>query len=811
MSERYVCVHGHFYQPPRENAWLESVEVQESAYPYHDWNERITAECYTPNARARILDAERRIVRIANNYARISFNMGPTLLSWLQDKAPETYTEILAADRQSRERFDGHGSALAQVYNHMIMPLANDRDRITQVVWGIRDFEHRFGRKPEGMWLPETAVDLRTLDILSEHGILFTILSPYQGKRFRKIGARNWRDCGGGRIDPSRPYRVRLPSGRHIHVLFYDGPISQGVAFEGLLNDGSNFARRLLSGLSDSREGPQLVHIATDGESYGHHHRNGEMALAFALDSLESGESVKLINYGAMLAKHPADHEAEVLESSAWSCAHGVGRWCSDCGCNTGGHAGWKQGWRAPLRTALDWLRDELASRFERLAGEFLRDPWAARNDYIGIVLDRSDESLQRFLERHAKRPLNADETTRVLRLMELQRHAMLMYTSCGWFFDEISGIETVQILRYAGRAIQLAAELDGGNLEPGFLDRLEPAKSNIAEHQDGRRIYEKWVRPSKIDLPRVAAHYAFSALFEDYADVSEIYAYSVRREAHHLSESGKMRLLVGRAEFSSRITRAATTLTYAVLHLGDHTLTGGVREFQGPEAFEQLRHEGEALFQRADLPELILFLERQFQASVYSLRTLFRDEQRRVIERILESRRRDVEAQLRHIYDEHAGLLRFLADQSLPLPPEFLAAVAYVLNIDLRRIFDDPEPDFARAARLLADARSWPGEELDVQGFAFALRAALARAAHAARAAPDELAPIERWQRLVEFVRSSDLPVDLAPAQDVYEELRRGVRPSHAERAAQGDAAAQTWCQHFDALGHGLLFRVSP
>ncbi len=397
-ENRYLCIHGHFYQPPRENPWLEAIELQDSAAPYHDWNERITAECYAPNSAARILDAEGRIAKIVNNYSSISFNFGPTLLSWMKDKAPETYQAILDADRASAQRFSGHGSAIAQCYNHMIMPLANARDKLTQVIWGIEDFRFRFGRDPEGMWLPETAVDLETLDLMAQHGIQFTILAPSQAKSMDGI------DVTGQRIDPARVYRQKLPSGRSINLFFYDGPVSQAVAFERLLNDGGRFARRLLDAFSDQREGPQLAHIATDGETYGHHHAFGDMALAYALDHIESSGLAKVTNYGEFLEKHPAEHDVEILENTAWSCVHGVGRWNANCGCNSGGHGEWNQEWRAPLREALDWLRDEIAPCYEKMAGRFFKDPWAARNNYIHVILDRSPESRERFAAANFRR-----------------------------------------------------------------------------------------------------------------------------------------------------------------------------------------------------------------------------------------------------------------------------------------------------------------------------------------------------------------------------------------------------------------------
>jgi len=303
--QRFVCIHGHFYQPPRENPWLESVELQDSAAPFHDWNERITAECYGRNTAARIFDGEGRIDEIVNNYSRISFNFGPTVLTWMKDKMPWVHDAIVEADKKSQERFSGHGSAIAQNYNHMIMPLANDRDKETQVLWGIRDFEHRFGRKPEGMWMAETGADTPSLEILAAHGIKFTILSPFQAKSIRKIDDRDWTDANGARIDPTRPYLVNLPSGKSINVFFYDAPVSQAVAFEKLLDSGEKFAHRIAGAFSADPDRDQLVHIATDGESYGHHHRWGEMALAYSLKFIEGEKLAKLTVYGEYLEKHP--------------------------------------------------------------------------------------------------------------------------------------------------------------------------------------------------------------------------------------------------------------------------------------------------------------------------------------------------------------------------------------------------------------------------------------------------------------------------------------------------------------------------
>jgi alpha-amylase/alpha-mannosidase (GH57 family) len=473
---RFVCVHGHFYQPPRENPWTGRVEPEASAAPFHDWNQRITAECYSPNAQA-------------GNYARMSFNFGPTLLSWLEREAGSVYEAILAADRESRERFSGHGSAIAQAHSHMILPLANARDKHTQVRWGILDFERRFGRSPEGMWLPETAVDLATLEALAGQGMRFTILAPDQARAWRKSGESGWNETGAG-LDTRRPYEVPLPSGRRIAVFFYDGPTAHAIAFGELAQGGEALARRLTSHLADSPE-PQLAHAATDGETYGHHHRGGERVLARALDFLETEGLARLTNYSEFLANNPPAFEAEVRENTSWSCAHGLGRWREDCGCRTDEHPAWNQSWRAPLRLALDWLRDELAARYERSGEKLFRDPWAARDESLPVLSQPTAEDAERFFETHAARSLDAGERRRALRLLEMQRYTMLMFASCGWFFDDPAGLETRQILRFAARAIELSNGEPGDSLEEHFLARLESFRSNDPAAGIGREIYE--------------------------------------------------------------------------------------------------------------------------------------------------------------------------------------------------------------------------------------------------------------------------------------------------------------------------------
>jgi alpha-amylase/alpha-mannosidase (GH57 family) len=806
--ERYVCIHGHFYQPPRENPWLEAIELQDSAYPYHDWNERVTAECYAPNATSRILDGEGRIEQIVNNYAKISFNIGPTLLAWMEQNAASAYQAVLTADRESQANFGGHGSALAQAYNHMILPLANRRDKQTQVVWGMRDFQRRFGRGPEGMWLPETAVDLETLEVLAEQGILFTILSPHQAKRARAIGGRAWRDVGGGRIDPSMAYRLRLASGRSISLFFYDGPISRAVAFERLLAQGEHFVSRLMGAFLEARTWPQLVHIATDGETYGHHSKFGDMALAYALHYIESNNLARLTNYGEYLEKHPPTQEVEILENTSWSCVHGIERWRSDCGCNSGMNAGWNQKWRAPLRSALDWLRDDLVPGYEAEGLRLFNNPWIARNNYIDVILDRRPENVDRFLDEHASHPLSGEERIRALKLLELQRHALLMYTSCGWFFDELSGIETVQVMQYAARALQLATELLGDEREAAFLRRLEEAKSNVPENRDGRLIYEKLVKPASVDLQKVGAHYAVSSLFEDYGERTRTYCYAVERQDHKVLTQGKARLALGRATITSELTRELAAVTFGVLHLGDHNLSGGIREFLGEEAYDKLVLDITEVFNRGDFSESLRFVDKAFGSGTYSLKLLFRDELRKILGQILQSTLAETEAAYRQVLEYHASLMRFLEGLGIPLPRPFQVAAEFIVNADLREALGTEDLDLDRIATLRDDAQR-TGIPLDGSTLEFALRKTLERIAGSFCASPAELPRLEKLAKAVDLARSFPFEVRLWTAQNCYYEILQTCFADYREKAKAGDKGLQEWVEKFTSLGEKLRVRV--
>ncbi|MFN2441397.1 MAG: DUF3536 domain-containing protein [Thermoanaerobaculia bacterium] len=802
---RSICIHGHFYQPPRENPWLESIELQESAHPYHDWNERVTAECYAPNGAARILDSRGRIAKIVNNYSRISFNFGPTLLTWMKESTPDTYQAILDGDRESMARFDGHGSAIAQAYNHMIMPLASRRDKQTQIRWGARDFEKRFGRRPEGMWLPETAVDLETLDLLLDEGIRFTILAPNQAKSVRK-GQGEWQAVG-EQIDTTRPYFCRVPSGRSIALFFYDSPTSRAVAFEGLLGNGDRFAQRLLS--SSDGAASRLVNIATDGESYGHHHRYGDMALASALEVLEANPEVQLTNYAQFLAQHPPQDEVELVEYSSWSCSHGIERWRSDCGCRTGGEAGWNQSWRGPLRDALDWLRDHLAPLFERAALQLLRDPWAARDAYIDVVLDRSDENVQRFIADYALRELDGDDLVRMLQLLEMQRQAMLMYTSCGWFFNEVSGIETVQVLQYAARAIQLAKETSGTDLEESFLVRLSTVKSNKVEIDNARILYETEVRPSMLDLPRVAAHYAVSSLFHEYPSSARIYCYEVERDDQVVFEAGRTNVTVGRVHVRSIITRATRLFSWGAIHLGDLNLSGGVREFIGDAAYQALIDALAEPFHNGDFSGVIRILDREFGTLTFSVKSLFSDEQRRILEASWSTSLSDADPLSRELYERYVPLMRFHAELGIPLPRILRVAVEFAFNMHLRRLLDKENPPIAQLRSILQEVRT-EKIELDHATLSFPLQRELAAAVDELVEDPRSVASVRRLDHLLEIASLLPFGIDLWKAQNVFFHLLQVVMPEFIDRTGNGEDQARIWLRHFRSIGNRLSVRDS-
>ncbi len=806
--DRYVCIHGHFYQPPRENPWIEEIELQDSAYPYHDWNERIASECYAPNTSSRLLDGEGKIQAIVNNYSKISFNFGPTLLAWMESHDLDTYQGILEADKLSRERFSGHGSALAQAYNHMILPLANSRDKRSQVIWGIKDFQKRFGRDPEGMWFPETAIDVETLEILAEQGIKFTILAPSQAKSFRGIDKnQEWQGVEGGKVDPTTSYLCRLPSGRAIHLFFYDGPISHEVAFGGLLTSGEALAKRLMGAFSDRRDWKQLVHIATDGETYGHHHHYGDMALTYCLHFIESSNFATLTNYGEFLEKNPPFHEVQIFDNSSWSCTHGIERWANDCGCNTGMHGGWHQKWRRPLRVALDALRDQLIPAYSREASLYLKDPWGARDDYIEIILNRAEENIEDFLKRHGVRELTKGEKSRVLKLLEIQRHAMLMYTSCGWFFDEISGPETVQVMEYASMAMQRIEEILGLSLEPLFLSDLEKAPSNIFDN--GAEVYRKFVNPSKVDLTRVGAHYAVSSLFNDYPEHMKIFNFTVETENYEKVKAGKITLATGKARIRSDFTWDEVKKSFAVLHLGDHNISGGLADFKSEETFSSMRQEVWSAFEQGDTTGIIRLMGKHFGMNNFSIWHLFRDEQRKVIHQILEFNHVGIEASYRKIYEDNNPVMNFLSSINIPIPKPIFLAVEHIINVDMKRAFEKEEVDMEKLKRLILESNRW-GIHLDRAAIEYDVSLWVTSLMEKVVQDPMNPSLLVRITKALELLDPLSLNLNFWKAQNVYLSLMERLKGEMDEKAKKGDGSANEWMNAFNGLGEKLRIQVN-
>jgi alpha-amylase/alpha-mannosidase (GH57 family) len=683
MTRRLLCLHGHFYQPPRENPWIEEVEVQDSAEPFHDWNERIAVECYGPNGAARLKTASDRIVDIANNYVHLSFNFGPTLLSWVERHRPDVHARIVEADARSVE-VRGHGNALAQGYSHSILPLASPRDRLTQIRWGLADFRRRFQRDAEGFWLPETAADSPTLEALAGEGIRFTVLSPYQARRVRAPGGE-WHDATGARFDPTRPYRVRAGA-REMIVFFYDGHIAREIAFGDALGSPEALVRRLEGGYDAARGHDEVLTIAFDGETLGHHKKGGDEVLAAALRQLGRRGDLEVVNLAQALERVPVEWEAEIVEGSSWSCAHGVERWRSDCGCHVGGQPGWRQAWRGPLLAALEGLRDGLAEAYVREAAAFFPDPWATRDRYVEVVADPDRRDAAEFVAREAGRRVEGEALAKALRLLELQRHALLMFTSCGWFFAEISGLETVQVLKYAARAIQLARDAAGVDLEPAFEEALARAPSNDPAVGDGRRAYQDRVKPSVVSLEGVGAHLAISSAVHAVPESGRVFGYRYLLQGRRSDETGPIWLTVGRVHLESPFTAEALDALYAVLHFGQADFRCGLVPYRGPVHHREVE---QALFsdlQTLPLARLLRAVDRHFPGRDYVLRDLFLDERRRAAGVLLEDTMRRYEDDYLEIFDGNRRLMEFLREIDSPIPGPLRVAADVTLT---RRLLD--------------------------------------------------------------------------------------------------------------------------
>ncbi|WP_066426840.1 DUF3536 domain-containing protein [Anabaena sp. 4-3] len=692
----YVTVHGHFYQPPRENPYLDAIERQPSAAPFHDWNERIHWECYRPNAFARVLNDQGEVVGIVNNYEYMSFNIGPTLMSWLERYDVEVYQRILEADAKSCQRLHGHGNAIAQVYNHIIMPLANEQDKHTQIRWGKEDFRSRFGRDPEGMWLAETAVDYATVKALVAEGIRFIVLAPSQAQRCRPLPTQDdpqpeWHEVGGSQIDPTRPYRCYLKGSKgttnsqYIDIFFYDGPISRDMGFSDVVYSSNHLAGRIGAAVRGDHRQSQLISVATDGETFGHHKRGTEKTLAYAFIKEFPQHNWTVTNFAHYLSLHPPAWEVELKPVTAWSCAHGVDRWQDDCGC--GGEGGvWHQKWRRPLRNALNWLRDQLVEVYEEYGQQFFRDPWLARDEYIQVIRDRSAANVSRFLSRHQTHKLTAAEQVDALRLLEMQRHSLLMFTSCGWFFEELSRPEGTQIMRYAARALELAGDVAGVQLEKGFLKRLGLAPSNVQIFKHGAEVYRQLVQTAQITFKQVAAHYAISSLFNAQGSApghqhKRVYCYSVNEIDYQLQRMGALTLAVGNLKLVSDITWESENLVFAVLHLGGWDFHCCIQLFTGRRDYSQLKDKLFTSLQQASAAQTILAMTQLFAGEAYNLQNLFAEERHRIMRLLSQETLSRLDQLYTQAYRDNYGVIMAFHRDELAVPQELQVAAEIALG----------------------------------------------------------------------------------------------------------------------------------
>jgi alpha-amylase/alpha-mannosidase (GH57 family) len=711
----YIVVHGHFYQPPRENPWTGMMEREHSAHPFHDWNERIHAECYRPNAWARIVDGYARVERIVNNYAAINFNFGPTLLNWMVEHAPATYQRVLEADRLSQARFGGHGSAIAQAYNHSILPLCNERDRVTQIRWGLADFHSRFGRPAEALWVPETACNDAVLGALIDAELKYVILSPYQAERVRPLNAHEWSNVADGNVDTGRAYKYyhRDGSGRSIALFFYDGPISRAIAFEGALYSSQVLLDRFAK---NARGGGRLISVATDGETYGHHTHFGDRTLAYALEIEARQRGFIVTNYGQFLEEHPPEWEAEIKpgpngEGTSWSCAHGVGRWYRDCGDSTGAGEGWNQAWRTPLRQALDHLRDAAIIPVEESRGRLYADPWAARDAYIGVVLS-GGATRQDFLRRHAQQGLKEEDQVHALTLMELQRHAMTMYTSCGWFFADISGLESVQVLKYAGRVMDHLAELGLPSPRERFLEILAEAKSNIPAKGNGADIFRREVDPLRMTPQRFAAHFAICGLLDSEGESQEgsLGGFHFSRRDMRKESRGRITMATGRVHLEAAATGRAQEFMHAALYIGGVDFYCVLRPYSGPRRFKAAVERLWEQFATGSLLTLLRVSQDEFGPEEYDLRHVLPRGRQRILEHVFADLINRFDEQYSRLYEDNRGVIEQLREAGFRLPPELAAAAEFALGWRLeqevrsQRRSQDPQA-YRRAREIVEEA----------------------------------------------------------------------------------------------------------
>ncbi len=811
-----LVIHGHFYQPPRENPWTDHIEHQPSAHPFSNWNERITSECYRPNAFARIVDNYGRVERIVNNYSLINFNFGPTLLSWLERRHPATYARILEADRASVGLRGGHGNAIAQGYHHAILPLCNERDRRTEIRWGLADFRHRFGREAESLWLPETACNDATLGALIDEGLKYVILSPYQAERVRPAGSEVWRSVIDGQLDTTIPYRYlhQDGSGRSLAVFFYDGQLAKAIAFDGALASShmllERFERSAGRDAANHGAGERIVHVATDGESYGHHFKFGERCLAYGLEVEAAARGLRVTNYGEFLEANEPQFEVEIKagaegEGTAWSCAHGVGRWTRDCSCHASAPEGWNQKWRAPLRDALNYVRDEAARAYAELGGELFRDPWAARDDYVEVLVGAERGGRAEFLARQVGRPLGEADRQRALTLLELQRSSLLMYTSCGWFFNDISGIETVQVLKYAARALDFMEELRLPSPRAGFLERLAEAQSNIGKHGNGADIFRELVERVRVAPSRIAASLAISSLVDKSEQDGEIAGHAFTLTEFRQEQHGRLALAAGRILLETHSTGRRLDFAVAAMHVGDVDFYCVLKAYPGAEAFRAAAEKLWSQFRTGSVPTLLRLMQEEFGPSEFGLEHLLPEGRQRIYEIMFGRMIGRFSEQYEYLYEENRRNIEMLQQAGFHLPEELRAAAEFTitrrLEREMQKFEQQNDPAAFREALKIANEVARHGYRLDRTSMRRKFEKLIAATVRTAVAGRDP----ETYRAalaLIDLAGELNLHANLERAQEIVYEALPGVR---AQDGDAGELAAKL------GLAPGLLQEVTP
>ncbi|HZG50755.1 MAG TPA: DUF3536 domain-containing protein [Pyrinomonadaceae bacterium] len=811
-----LVIHGHFYQPPRENPWTDHIEHQPGAHPFSNWNERITSECYRSNAYARIVDNYGRVERIVNNYSLINFNFGATLLSWLERFHPATYARILAADRTSVGARGGHGNAIAQGYHHAILPLCNERDRRTEIRWGLADFRHRFGREPESLWLPETACDDATLGALIDEGLKYVILSPFQAARVRPAGGETWLSVIDGQLDTGVPYRYLHTdgSGRSLAIFFYDGHLAKAIAFDGALASSHLLLERFERKAQESGghgAGDRIVHVATDGESYGHHFKFGERCLAYGLEVEAAARGLRVTNYGEFLASNEPEWEVEIKagaegEGTAWSCAHGVGRWARDCSCHASAPEGWNQKWRAPLRDALNYVRDEAGRAYAEQGGELFRDPWRARDDYIELLVDRKRARRAEFLARQAGRSLSEAEERRALTWLELQRSSLLMYTSCGWFFNDISGIETVQVLKYAARAMDFMAELGLPHPRAGFLERLAEARSNVRKYGNGADIFRELVEATRVAPSRIAASLAISSLVDKSEQDGAIAGHAFSLTDFRQEQHGRLALATGRIVLEECATGKRLDFAVAAMHVGDVDFYCVLKEHPGDVVFQTATGNLWSQFRTGSVPALLRLMQEEFGPSDFGLEHLLPEGRRRIYEIMFGRMVGRFSEQYEYLYEENRRNIEMLQQAGFQLPEELRAAAEFTITGRLERAMhkfeQQNDPAALREALKIAGEVARLGYRLDRTSMRRKFEKLIVATVGAAVSDPDP-EPYEAALALINLAGELNLHANLERAQEiVYDAVQD-------ERAGGGRNVRELAMKL--GLAPGLLQEVTP